>query len=137
MGLMKEFRDFAMRGSVLDLAVGIIIGAAFGKIVNSMVNDILMPPIGLAMGRVDFREKVLVLQQADEVAGKAQVAIKYGTLVNTVIEFAIVAFCVFLIIKIFNEAKRRFEKEQQAAPPPGPSAQEKLLAEIRDLLKTR
>lgn len=137
MGLMKEFRDFAMRGNVLDLAVGIIIGAAFGKIVNAMVNDVLMPPIGLALGRVDFRDKKFIIQAADEAANKAEVAIKYGSMVNTVIEFTIVAFCVFMIVKIFNEAKRRMEKAKEAAPPPGPSAQEKLLAEIRDLLKTR
>ncbi|NUQ67900.1 MAG: large-conductance mechanosensitive channel protein MscL [Phycisphaerales bacterium] len=137
MGLMKEFRDFAMRGNVLDLAVGIIIGAAFGKIVNAMVNDVLMPPIGLAMGRVDFRDKKFIIQAADETANKAEVAIKYGSMVNTIIEFAIVAFCVFMIVKVFNEAKRRMEKAKEAAPPPGPSTQEKLLAEIRDLLKTR
>lgn len=137
MGLMKEFRDFAMRGNVLDLAVGIIIGAAFGKIVHAMVNDVLMPPIGLALGRVDFRDKKLVLQAADEAASKAEVAIKYGSMVNTIIEFTIVAFCVFLIVKVFNEARRRTEMAKETAPPPGPSAQEKLLTEIRDLLKAR
>lgn len=146
MGIVKEFREFALKGNVLDLAVGVIIGVAFGKIINSMVNDIIMPPIGMLMGKVDFSQKKLVIQEGTEVKdaagtvltpGVAEVAIKYGSFINMVIEFMIVAFCVFLIIKAFNTARKRFEAEKVAPPPAGPSKEEVLLTEIRDILARR
>lgn len=138
MGLIGEFRDFAMRGNVVDMAVGIIIGGAFGTIVKSMVDDVIMPPIGMAMGKVDFSQLKMVLQKADATAtpAVAEVAIFYGKFINSVISFLIVAFCLFLIIKAMNTAKKRFEK-QQAAAPAAPPADVVLLGEIRDLLKGR
>ena len=140
MGLISEFRDFAMRGNVIDMAVGIIIGAAFGTIVSTMVDKVLMPPIGLVLGEVDFSQLKLILQQAsvtEDGTAKAEVAIYYGELINAVIKFTIVAFCLFMIIKAMNSAKKRFEKEQEAAPPPPPSAEAVLLGEIRDALKAK
>lgn len=147
MGLLKEFRDFAMRGNVLDLAIGVIIGGAFGKIVTSLVNDVLMPPIGALTGGVDFSNKRIVIQNAvaelKDAAGtitqaaQPEVAIYYGKFINATIDFVIVAFCIFLVIKLFNEARRRFEQEKPAAAPAGPSAEVRLLGEIRDLLKGR
>jgi large conductance mechanosensitive channel len=137
--MLKEFKEFAMRGNVMDMAVGIIIGAAFGKIVTSLVNDIIMPPIGLLMGNVDFGDLFLNLSidssypsvAAAEAAGAP--IIKYGLFINTILDFVIVAFAIFLLIRMINRLKRK----QEAAPaaPPAPSAEEKLLAEIRDLLK--
>ncbi len=148
MSMLKEFKEFAMRGNVVDLAIGVIIGAAFGKIVSSMVNDVLMPPIGKMMGGVDFKDlfinldpskltnagaAVKTLADAKE-AGAA--AIAYGAFINTVIDFAIVAFCVFLVVKGINAMKRK-PAPAAPAPPPEPSQEEKLLAEIRDVLKAR
>jgi len=144
--ILKEFRDFAIKGNALDLAVGVIIGAAFGKIVTSLVEDILMPPIGLLVGGVDFSDKKFVIQDAVPAvvanaekgiaAAKAipEVAIRYGNLITIGINFVIVAFCIFLVVKLFNEARKRFEAEKPAPPPAGPTNEEKLLAEIRDLL---
>jgi large conductance mechanosensitive channel len=144
MSLIKEFRDFAVKGNVVDMAVGVIIGTAFGKIVTSLVNEILMPPIGKLMGDVNFSDLFINLEpgklakgggaiksvvQAKE-AGVAIIA--YGTFLNTVIDFIIVAMCVFLMVKLIN----RF-RQQQPPKPPEPTAQEKLLAEIRDLLKAK
>lgn len=138
MNWIKEFKQFAMRGNVMDMAVGIIIGAAFGKIVSSLVADILMPPIGKLMGNVDFSSLFIVLGPgtypslaAAKAAGAA--TLNYGLFINTVIDFVIVAFAIFLLVKGMNAMRRR--EEAKAAPPPGPSAEEKLLAEIRDLLK--
>jgi large conductance mechanosensitive channel len=134
MGLFKEFRDFAMRGNVVDMAVGVIIGAAFGKIVSSLVENIMMPPIGYLTGGVDFKDKVAVLiEKTDTNPG---VSIQWGIFVNTVIQFVIVAFCLFLVIKAMNAAKARFE-EKKAVAPPEPPADVKLLSEIRDLLKAK
>ena len=138
MSLLKEFKAFAMRGNVVDMAVGIIIGGAFGKIVTSLVNDIIMPPIGVLIGGVDFAELKLVLKAASvDAAGKAipAVAINYGLLVNTVINFLIVAAAIFMVIKLMTLAK----KKEQAAPsaPPAPPAQEILLTEIRDILSRK
>jgi large conductance mechanosensitive channel len=142
--MFKEFREFAMKGSVVDLAVGVIIGAAFGTIVTSLVNDVLMPPIGLLMGGVDFSTLMLVLKDGDPAgpyatpalakAAKA-VTINYGAFLNTIISFLIVAFAIFSVIKGMN----RLRREEAAAPaaPPEPTATEKLLAEIRDALKAR
>jgi large conductance mechanosensitive channel len=133
MSVVKEFKTFAMRGSVVDLAVGIIIGAAFGKIVTSFVNDILMPPIGLLLGGVDFSSFAFILKHTAD--GKVAASINYGVFINTLIDFIIVAFAIFIVIKAIN----KFKKKEEAAPaePPKPSNQEVLLAEIRDILKTK
>lgn len=137
MSVIKEFRDFISRGNVLDLAVGVIIGAAFGKIITSLVNDIIMPPIGYALNGVNFRNLRLIIQQAQtDTAGGVigpEVAINYGNFIQIIIEFIIVAFCIFLVVKGVN-AMRKKEAEVPAAPA-APSAQEQLLMEIRDLLK--
>ncbi|KGE15526.1 MULTISPECIES: large-conductance mechanosensitive channel protein MscL [Sphingobacterium] len=135
MGFFKEFKEFAMRGSVVDLAVGVVIGGAFGKIVTSLVNDIIMPPIGVVTGGVDFSNLKYVLTAANEQAGVEEVAINYGTFVNVVIQFIIVAFCIFLVIKGLNSLK----KKEEAAPaaPAAPSKEEVLLTEIRDILRNK
>jgi len=133
MSMMKEFREFAMRGNVVDMAVGIVIGAAFGKIVSSFVNDVLMPPLGLALGGVDFTDLAITLKQASgEVAA---VTLNYGSFIQTVVDFTIIAFAIFIMIKAMNALKKK--EEEKPAAPPAPSAQEVLLAEIRDLLKNR
>ena len=142
MGFISEFRTFAMRGNVMDMAVGIIIGAAFGKIVTSLVNDVVMPPIGLLMGNADFSDLFVNLSMGQTFASVAEAEaagapiIKYGMFINTVLDFVIVAFAIFLLIRALNRLKRK----QEAAPPPpppAPTAEEKLLAEIRDLLRAR
>jgi large conductance mechanosensitive channel len=145
--MLKEFKEFAMRGNVVDMAVGIIIGAAFGKIVTSVVNDVIMPPIGKMMGNVNFSDLFINLDpsklakdgsviksiaQAKE-AGAAVIA--YGSFINTVIDFTIVAFCIFLIIKAMNTLKKK--PAPAPAAPPEPTKEEKLLTEIRDVLKAR
>jgi len=130
MSMMSEFRDFAMRGNVVDMAVGIVIGGAFGKIVSSFVNDVLMPPIGMALGGVDFSDLALTLQEASgEVAA---VTMNYGSFIQTVIDFIIIAFAIFMVIKAMNKMKKK--EEEKPAEPPKPSAEESLLTEIRDLL---
>ncbi len=133
MSMLKEFKAFALRGNVLDLAVGVIIGAAFGPIVSSLVEGVIMPPIGLALGGVDFSDLMIVLRPATETA--PLVAIKYGVFINAVVKFLIVAFSVFLLIKAINTMK----KKEEAAPaaPPAPTKDQLLLGEIRDLLKSR
>jgi large conductance mechanosensitive channel len=130
--LFDEFREFIARGNVVDLAVGVIIGGAFGKIVNSLVDQVIMPPIGLALGRVDFSELKIVLQHADPAKKTAAVAINYGSFVNTIIQFIIVAAVVFLMVKFINSIRR----QEAIAPvhPPAPTPTEALLTEIRDLL---
>lgn len=135
MGFLKEFREFAMRGNVIDLAVGVVIGASFGKIVTSLVDDVIMPPIGYVTGGIDFSSLRYVIQAADESAGLSEVAINYGNFINVIIQFLIVAFCIFLMIKGINSLKRKEVEEPKAAPVP--SNEEVLLAEIRDLLKTK
>ncbi len=136
MGLLTEFKEFAARGNVVDLAVGVIIGAAFGKIVTSLVEQVIMPPIGLALGRVDFSELKWVLAPENPATEAIEeVAIQYGAFINTVIQFLIVAFVVFLLVKGINKL-RRAEAEAPAAPP-APTASETLLMEIRDELKAR
>jgi large conductance mechanosensitive channel len=129
MGMVSEFKAFAMRGNVMDLAVGVVIGAAFGKIVTSLVDQIIMPPIGLLIGGVDFSAYKWVINPADA-AGKGEVAIQFGAFFNTIIQFAIVALAIFLVIKLMN---RMIRKEEAA--PAAPSAEVVLLTEIRDLLK--
>jgi large conductance mechanosensitive channel len=133
--MFKEFRDFAMRGNVVDLAVGVIIGAAFGAIVTSLVADIIMPVVGVATGGVDFSALVYTLKPASVVDGKdvAAVTINYGKFVNFVITFLIVAFAMFMVVKGMNSMKKK-QEEAPAAPPP-PSDEVVLLGEIRDLLK--
>jgi large conductance mechanosensitive channel len=136
--ILKEFKAFAMRGNVVDMAVGIIIGGAFGKIVTSIVNDVIMPPIGVLIGGVDFANLRLVLKQASvDAAGKEipAVAVNYGSLVNTVVNFLIIAFAIFMVIKAMNFAKRKEEAAPAALPVP--SAEEKILTEIRDILRSK
>ncbi len=133
MSMMQEFKTFAMRGNVVDLAVGIVIGGAFGKIVSSLVTDVIMPPIGVMMGGVDFSALAITLKEA--VGDTPAVAIKYGLFINTIIDFVIIAFAIFLLVKAMNSMK----KKEAAAPaaPPAPAKEELLLTEIRDLLKAR
>lgn len=133
MGFVKEFKEFAMRGNVVDLAVGVIIGAAFGKIVTSLVNDVIMPPIGYVTGGVDFSDKKFVLKPGDPAAKVEEVAVHYGNFINSIIQFLIVAFCIFLVVKAINSLKK---KEEATAPatPPEPSKEELLLTQIRDIL---
>ena len=136
--MLKEFRDFAMRGNVLDMAIGVIIGGAFGKIVSSLVSDVLMPPIGLLMGKVDFSSLFINLSgtpQPSLAAAKAAGAptLNYGVFLQSVFDFIIIAFVIFILVKQVN----RFKKEAPPPPPSGPTNEEKLLMEIRDALKGR
>jgi large conductance mechanosensitive channel len=139
MSMLQEFKAFAMRGNVVDMAVGIIIGGAFGRIVTSLVNDIIMPPIGILIGGVDFADLKIVLKKAVVDAAGVEtapaVAINYGLLVNTVINFLIIALAIFMVIKGINMLK----KKEEAAPaaPPAPTKEEVLLTEIRDALRSR
>ncbi|HLK26866.1 MAG TPA: large-conductance mechanosensitive channel protein MscL [Caulobacteraceae bacterium] len=133
--MLKEFREFIARGNVVDLAVGVIIGGAFGAIVKSLVDQVIMPPIGLITGGVDFSALKLVLRAADPAKKAAEVAISYGAFINTLIDFLIIAFVIFLLVKGINSIKR--EEQAEEAPPPGPTPTETLLAEIRDLLRAR
>lgn len=130
MALIKEFKEFALKGNVMDMAVGIIIGAAFGKIVSSLVKDVIMPPIGVAMGGVDFSNLKHVIQEAAE--GVEEVAISYGAFIQTIIDFLIVAMAIFVAVKVMNGMKRK--EEEAPAAPPEPSDEVKLLTEIRDAL---
>lgn len=131
MGMMSEFKSFAMRGNVVDMAVGIVIGGAFGKIVSSFVSDVLMPPIGMMMGGVNFSDLSIVLQEA---AGDvAAVTINYGSFIQTVLDFVIIAFAIFMVVKAMNNMKKK--EEEAPAAPPKPSAEVELLTEIRDSLK--
>ena len=131
MGMMKEFKEFAVKGNVVDMAVGIIIGAAFGKIVSSFVKDVIMPPIGVLIGGVDFTELSITIQQA--AGDTAAVMVAYGRFIQTVIDFIIIAFAIFIAIKAMNAFKRK--EEAAPKPPPEPSKEEVLLTEIRDLLR--
>ena len=131
MSMMTEFRDFAMRGNVVDMAVGIVIGGAFGKIVSSFVSDVLMPPIGLALGGVNFSDLAMTLQEAS--GDVAAVTLNYGSFIQTVIDFIIIAFAIFMVIKAMNSMKKK--EEEAPAAPPKPSAEETLLTEIRDSLR--
>lgn len=136
--MLKEFREFAMRGNVLDMAIGVIIGGAFGKIVSSLVSDVLMPPLGLLLGKVDFSSLFLNMSgtpQPSLAAAKAAGAptLNYGVFLQSVFDFIIIAFVIFMLVKQVN----RFKKEAPPAPPAGPTNEEKLLMEIRDALKDR
>ncbi|PKP48669.1 MAG: large conductance mechanosensitive channel protein MscL [Bacteroidetes bacterium HGW-Bacteroidetes-1] len=139
MGFVSEFKTFAMRGNVMDMAIGIIIGGAFGKIVASFVNDVIMPPIGLLVGGADFSDLKITMKEAvmngAEIVTPA-VTINYGSFVNALIDFIIIAFAIFMMIKAMNRMKKKQEEVPAPAPaPPAPSNEEKLLTEIRDLLK--
>jgi large conductance mechanosensitive channel len=134
MGMLQEFKTFAVKGNVVDMAVGIIIGAAFGKIVSSFVGDVIMPPLGLAIGGVDFSNLALTLKEG-AADGTGAVTINYGKFIQTVFDFVIVAFAIFIAVKAINNLKKK-EAEAPAAPPP-PTRDQELLAEIRDLLKKR
>ncbi|MCP5061014.1 MAG: large-conductance mechanosensitive channel protein MscL [Ignavibacteriae bacterium] len=131
MSMMKEFKEFAMKGNVVDMAVGIVIGAAFGKIIKSLVTDVIMPPIGVMLGDVDFSKMGYVIKEASE--GVEAVMIKYGAFLNTIVEFIIIAFAIFMVVKGMNNMKKKEEEAPKA--PPAPSKEEVLLGEIRDLLK--
>ena len=145
--MLKDFKEFAIKGNVLDMAVGIVIGAAFGTIVQSLVRDVITPPVGLLLGGVDFTDLFITLSQgapsgpyatlsAAQEAGA--VTVNYGVLINSVVSFVIVAFAVFLVVRAYNRLERKKEVEEAApAAAPEPSAEEKLLTEIRDLLKAR
>jgi large conductance mechanosensitive channel len=140
--MLKEFKEFAIKGNVLDMAVGIIMGAAFGTIVNTLVSDVLMPPIGLALGGIDFTNMFMTLKEgaaagpySSLAAAKAAgaVTLNYGVFINAIVSFLIVAFCIFMLVKSVNNLKRA----EPAPAPPGPTPDQKLLGEIRDLLKAR
>ena len=142
--MLKEFKEFAMRGNVVDMAVGIIIGAAFGTIVQSLVNDVIMPPVGLALGNVDFSNLFVILREGtppgpypalSDAAAAGAVTINYGAFINTVISFLIVAVAVFILVRGVNSMKRQEEAAPEATPEP--SNEEKILGEIRDILKSR
>ena len=135
MGMVAEFRQFIARGNVVDLAVGVIIGGAFGKIVTGLVDQIIMPPIGFITGGIDFSDLKIVLKAANAAAKKPEVAISYGAFLNTLIQFFIIAVVIFLLVRAVNSLKRQ-EAEAPSAPP-APTPSEALLTEIRDLLKAR
>ena len=146
MGFLKEFKEFAVKGNVMDMAVGVIIGGAFGKIVTSLVNDILMPPIGVIMGNTNFSDlKLDISAMRDAVSTSTEAAEpvywNYGAFIQQCIDFIILAFCVFLIVKLMNRLNRKKKEEPAPAPAPAPepepTAEEKLLTEIRDLLKEK
>ena len=133
MGLLGDFKNFAMKGNVLDLATAVIIGSAFGKIVSSLVNDVLMPPLGLLVGRVDFKDLKLIIRHGTD--GAANVTLNYGMFVQNVFDFLIIAFCIFMIIKASQKMDRKKVEDPSAMA--APTKQEQLLEEIRDLLKKK
>ena len=133
MGMLQEFKSFAMRGNVVDMAVGIVIGTAFGKIVSSLVADVVMPPLGMLLGKVNFTDLAITMKEASGQA--AAVTLNYGRFVQSVVDFAVIAFTIFMVVKVMNA----LQKKAEAAPaaPAAPSKQEELLTEIRDLLKQK
>ncbi|MFA5012468.1 MAG: large-conductance mechanosensitive channel protein MscL [Ignavibacteria bacterium] len=142
MSIIKEFKEFIMKGNIIDLAVAVIIGGAFGKVITSFVNDILMPPIGLLLGKVDFKELKLVLQSGKDALmsgtqtvtpAVAEVSLNYGAFIQNIFDFLIIGFCIFIALKAYQKANK--QKEEAPAPPPEPTTEEKLLTEIRDILK--
>ena len=133
MGMMQEFREFAVKGNALDLAVGVVVGAAFGKIVSSLVNDVIMPPIGLLLGGMDFSSLAITLREKTDAA--AAVQLKYGVFINSIIDFVIIAFAIFLFVKGINSLQRK--KEEPEPAPAAPPAEVLLLTEIRDELRRR
>ncbi len=135
MKILSEFREFISRGSVIDLAVGVIIGAAFNKIVSSLVDQVIMPPVGVVMGGVDFAQLKIVLKAANTAAKSPEVAIQYGAFINTLIQFLIIGVTVFLMVKMVNAIRRLTAQQEHDAAPSAPDATQALLVEIRDLLK--
>lgn len=135
MGIVKEFKDFAVKGNVMDMAIGIIIGGAFGKIVTSFVNDIIMPPIGMLIGGVEFTELQYVLKTA--IDGTVESAIRYGMFISVIIDFIIVALSIFFVIRGLNRLKKKEEKKEEKKAEAVPTKEETLLTEIRDLLKKK
>jgi len=131
MSILREFKEFAIKGNAIDMAIGIIIGAAFGKIISSLVDDIIMPPIGMLVGGVDFTNLAVTLKEAT--MDTPAVTVNYGNFIQTLVNFTIIAFAVFMIVKLIN----RFRRKQEAAPEPVSSKEALLLAEIRDLLRER
>ena len=131
MGMMKEFKVFAVKGNMIDMAVGIVIGGAFGKIITSLVTDVIMPPIGLLLGGVDFSNLSIVLKEATEAA--EAVTLNYGVFISTLVDFTIIAFAIFMVIKAINSAKKK--EEEKPVEPPKPSEEVMLLKDIRDALK--
>jgi large conductance mechanosensitive channel len=131
MSILREFKEFAIKGNAIDMAIGIIIGAAFGKIISSLVDDIIMPPIGVLVGGVDFTKLAVTLKEAT--ADAPAVTLNYGNFIQTLVDFTIIAFAIFMLVKLINRLRRK----QEAAPEPIPTKEELLLAEIRDLLKQR
>ncbi len=132
MSMMSEFKSFAMRGNVVDMAVGIVIGGAFGKIVSSFVADVLMPPIGLLLGNVDFSDLAVTLVAASD--GAEAVMVRYGVFIQTVIDFLIIAFAIFMVVKAMNTVMKK--EDEAPPPPPGPNKEEVLLTEIRDAIRS-
>lgn len=138
MGFLKDFKEFAVKGNVIDMAVGVIIGGAFGKIVTSLVNDIIMPAIGFITGGIDFKDYKFILKDAAVAADGSEIAavtINYGMFIQYIVDFLIVAFCIFVVIRALMKFKKK--KEEAPAPAPAPSKEEVLLTEIRDLLKEK
>jgi large conductance mechanosensitive channel len=133
MKVLQEFKQFAMRGNVMDMAIGIIIGAAFGKIISSIVSDVIMPPIGLLLGGVDFSNLAVTLKEGSE--GVQPVLLKYGVFINTVIDFLIIAFAIFMVVKGINSMKKK--EEEKPTAPPAPTKSEILLEEIRNELRKK
>lgn len=135
MKILEEFKKFAVKGNVLDLAVAVVIGGAFGKIVSSFVNDILMPPIGILLGNVNFRDLTFVLKNGT--ASTAAVTMNYGVFIQSIIDFTIIAFAVFMVVKFSNKVIPKEEEKKEEKTEPAPTVEEKLLTEIRDILKSR
>jgi large conductance mechanosensitive channel len=144
MSLIKEFKEFIMKGNVIDLAVAVIIGGAFGKVITSLVSDILMPPIGLLLGKVDFKELKVVIQSGKDAVmngtqvitpAVSEVSLNYGAFAQNVFDFVIIGFCIFLVLKAYQKVVK--QKEEAPAAPPEPTNEEKLLSEIRDILKEK
>jgi large conductance mechanosensitive channel len=140
MKILKDFKEFAMKGNVVDMAVGIIIGAAFGKIIASLVNDVIMPPIGLLVGGIDFKDIVINMKDAitDPATGKVvkeAVTLKLGNFIQTVVDFVIVAFAIFMMVKAMTNLSKKKAEDAPPPPPPPPTREQELLEEIRDLLK--
>ena len=137
--IMNEFKKFINKGNVIEMAVGLIMATYFGAIVKSLVNDVIMPPIGMLLGGVDFSALKIVIQHENEAENVAEVALNYGAFINTIITFLLVAFAIFLVVRFYNRIKERFEQKETEAPPtlPKPSKEEELLTEIRDLLKKK
>jgi len=135
--MLKEFKNFAIKGNVLDLAIGVIIGGAFGKIVSSLVNDIVMPLFGVILGKINLTELKWIVQHEDESKGLAELSVMYGNFLQNIVDFLIISFSIFMFIKLLEKFKRKEEEKAPEPEPPKPSREEELLTEIRDLLKEK